>query len=275
MKEWYAKYITPQNAQIVVGGDVTLEEVLPMLETHFGSWAKESNPLPETPSPSNVALRTSDKISIYFIDKPGASQSVIRMGQFVNERSAENHEDLYLANLAIGGLFISRLNMNLREDKGWTYGARSWLSYNHLPGLWTMSTSVVADKTAPAVNEILIELRGSQSERPIEQEELDASRGYILGTQPLQYENPNYLLSRTINIARYNLPDDWYSDYNNRILGVSLESAQDVWNTLIDPSNLVILIVGDSVTQLNPLQDLGLSVEMISSVDFEIQTPQP
>jgi zinc protease len=275
MKEWYSKYITPNSAQIVVGGDVTLEEVLPMLETHFGSWSKQSNPLPETPSPKNVPLRKSDKITIYFIDKPGASQSVIRMGQFVNDRSAENHEELYLANLAVGGLFISRLNMNLREDKGWTYGARSWISYNHLPGLWTMSTSVVADKTALAVNEILRELRGSQLDHPIQQEELDASRGYILGTQPLKYENPNYLLSRTINIDRYKLPEDWYSNYNNRIREVSLESAQEVWNTLIDPSNLVILIVGDSASLLNSLQDLGLSVEMLSSVDFEIQPSQP
>ena len=193
-------------------------------------------------------------------------------GHFVGERTHEQAEELYLANLAVGGLFIARINMNLREDKGWTYGARSAVSYSHLPGLWRVSTSVVAEHTADSVQEIMKELEGSQADRPITQEELDAGRGYMLGTNPLRYEQPNYLLNQMISIERYNLPEDWFKTYPDKLRGVSLEQAQEAWNTHIDPNNMRLIVVGDAKSLREPLANLGLSVVELDSKGQEITT---
>ena len=119
---------------------------------------------------------------------------------------------------------------------------------------------MVAEHTADSLSEILKELRDSQADRPITQEELDSARGYILGTDPIRYENPSYLLSQMIQIGRYNLPSDYYSTYNDRLRAVSLEDAQNVWNGRIDPNQLTIVIVGDSASLKEPLINLGLPV---------------
>ena len=263
MKSWYTSYLTPSNASIFVGGDITLEEVQPILETHFGAWAATGKELPSIPKAS--ILPEKEASTIYLIDKPGASQSVIYSGHFVTERTHEQSEELFLANLAVGGLFIARINMNLREDKGWTYGARAGISNSHLPGLWRVSTSVVAEHTADSIQEIMKELQESQAARPITQEELDAGRGYMLGTNPLRYEQPNYLLNQMIDIERYNLPEDWFKTFPDRLRGVSLEQAQEAWNTHVDPSRMRIVVVGDATSLRESLADLGMPVVELDS----------
>ena len=264
MKEWYTQNISLNNASIYVGGDTTLDEILPLLENHFVDFPTGGQDLGELPS--SKMLPEAGPSTVYFVDSPGASQSVIYAGQFVSERTADTAEELYLANMAIGGLFIARINMNLREDKGWTYGARSGISYNHLPGLFKVRTSVVAEHTADSLTEILKELRDSQDGKPITQEELDAARGYILGTDPLRYESPSYLLSQMIQVERYGLPADWYTTYNDRLRSVTLEDAQTVWNGQVDPNQLTIVVVGDAASQKSKIEELGLSV-----VDIDAQ----
>ena len=263
MKEWYTQNVSLANASIYVGGDTTLDEVLPLLENHFVDFPDGGGELGELPN--NKILAEEKPSTVYFVDSPGASQSVIYAGQFVSERTSEEAEELYLANMAIGGFFIARINMNLREDKGWTYGARSGISYNHLPGLFKVRTSVVAEHTADSLSEILKELRDSQDAKPITQDELNAGRGYILGTDPLRYENPSYLLSQMIQVERYGLPTDWYTTYNDRLRSVTLEDAQTVWNGQIDPNELTIVIVGDAASQKSTIEELGLSVVDIDS----------
>ena len=142
-----------------------MAEVLPLLESRFADFPRQKMTLPDLPSDSIMAEEM--PTTVHLVDSPGASQSVIYAGQFVSERTDDTADELYLANLAVGGLFIARINMNLREDKGWTYGARSRVSYNHLPGLFKVQTSVVAEHTANSLSEILKELRESQGERPI------------------------------------------------------------------------------------------------------------
>jgi zinc protease len=258
MQGWYTDNIHAANASIYVGGDTTLEEVLPLLEARFADFPTSENKLPDLPTGAFMVEEM--PTTVHLVDSPGASQSVIYAGQFVSERTDDNADELYLANLAVGGLFIARINMNLREDKGWTYGARSTISYNHLPGLFTVRTSVVAEHTANSLSEILKELRDSQSERLITQEELEAARGYILGTEPLRYENPSYLLSQMIQVGRYNLPADWFSTYNDKLRSATLENAQEVWNGTVDPNKLVVVIVGDAASLKAPLIELGLPV---------------
>ena len=198
----------PAHSMILVGGDTTLEEIVPALESRFGGW-KDPQRVAQHDKPSVDALPAFEESTIFLVDKPGAPQSVVRGGLFVGDELDEDHAAFDLANLAVGGQFTARINMNLREDKGWTYGARSSTAHNYLPGLWSTGASIVTPHTADAVVEILAEVNGALGEKPVTADELEAARGGLLGTWPLSFENPGYLLDQTATIWRYDRPDDW------------------------------------------------------------------
>ena len=263
MQDWYKNHIASDQAKIWVGGDITLEEILPLLEEQFGSWSTKGAELPSKPNMDNVQEVASTQI--YFHDIPGAQQSVLRMGHFVGERTDEKAPQLLLANQSVGGMFTARINMNLREDKGWTYGARSYISHNYLPGVFMTYSSVVTPHTADSIREIITEVRNAKDSKPISQEELDNGRGYFLGTWPLKYENATYLLNQNIEMERYNLPEDWISGYPQRLRSVSLEQAQNAWNDIIDEDNMIIVIVGDLETTQDSLLELGYSIKKVDA----------
>ncbi|RME28283.1 MAG: insulinase family protein [Deltaproteobacteria bacterium] len=273
MRAWYDAYVVPANAMIVVGGDTTLEEIQPLLEARFGSWNAEGQPLPELPSADS--LPPQPETTVFLVDKPEAAQSVLRVGRFAGTRLDPDYDAFQLGNMAIGGQFTARINMNLREDKSWTYGARSWLSDNYLPSRWQVGTSVFTPTTADAVSEIMRELDESLGTRPITQEELDNSRGYLLGTWPLRFENPGELLGGTVDIWRYGLPDDWITGLPDRMRAVTLEQTRAAWAAHIDPTHLSILVVGDAATVEEPLEALGYPVQRLDVEGFPVEEDAP
>jgi zinc protease len=269
--QWYGDRIRTGNARIWVGGAVTLEEIMPMLEEQFAGWTQEGEAPPLPSKPDKTSLRSPDSTTIYLYDKPGSSQSVLKMGLFVGERTDEDNAALTLANQSIGGMFTARINMNLREDKGWTYGAWSWMEYNYLPGLWAAGANVVTEHTADSIGEIVRELRESKESRQITQTELDAGRGYLMGTWPLRFEQPTYLLQKTAEIQRYDLPENWLSSYRERMQEVPLDKAQEAWNQRIDPDSMTIVIVGDRQAVEQNLLQLGYPVIVVDSDGNQIE----
>jgi len=264
MQAWYSANFAPGPARIYVGGDTTLDEVRPLLEARFGDWEAEAKPALAPTSMPERAKAT----HIVLVDKPGAPQSVVKVGQRVETRKAEDFFPAMLANACYGGMFTARLNMNLREDKGWTYGARSSLSHSQVDSVWGAGAAVKTDTTADSVSEILRELKESQADRLFTQEELDGTRGYILGKRPLNFENPGYLLGEARDIWIYDLPQDWVTRYPEAVRGVTIEAAHTAWKRWIDPSTLTILVVGDAATVRPKLEALGLP---ISEVDADGQ----
>lgn len=256
LQGWYQQHIIPANASILVGGDITLEEVQPLLEARFQDWSAEGE-LPEQPTGTLPAV---DVGTIYLVDMPGAPQSVVRVGQAVGGRQDEDATALSMASMALGGQFTARINMNLREDKGWTYGASSWISHNHYPGMWNVYSSIVTPHTADGVSEILSEVQGMLGEKPITDVELASGKGDILGSWPVRFEQPNFLLDQTVEVQRYELPSDWLSTTPERIRGVTLEQAQQAFSAWINPEKFVILVVGDAASVLEPLQAIGMPV---------------
>ncbi|MEL6341990.1 MAG: pitrilysin family protein [Myxococcota bacterium] len=255
MQTWYADHFVAEDLTFLVGGDITLEEIQPLLEARFGEAFQATGG--ETTAAVTPDAAPVDAGTIYLVDKPGATQSLIRMGQFVGERTAEDATALELANMAIGGQFTSRINLNLREDKGWTYGASSWISYNYLPGVWNVYTSVQTPYTADAITEMWGELEGALGETPLTQGELAAARGDVLGSWPVRFENPGYLLDRTVDVQRYALPKDWLSSYPDRIRAVSLADARAALQANINPEALVVLVIGDVDVVRPALEGLG------------------
>lgn len=259
MRSWVATWLRPEDALLLVGGDITLAEVQPMLESRLGGWkATGAAPTAQRPGPS--VSKQPDNTTIYLVNKPGATQSVLRMGRFVGERTAPDAMAFTLANAAVGGNFTSRVNMNLRESKGYTYGARSFTVSSFAQDLFVLSTSVRADATVDALRESLRELSEARGERPITAEELESVRGNELGTWPLGFETPGGLLGGMTEMWRYNLPTDWLSGYPDRVRAVDLASAQAAWQARVEPSKLAIVVVGDAATLRGALPELGYPV---------------
>jgi|AMFO01.1.fsa_nt_gi Predicted Zn-dependent peptidases len=256
MRGWWKQHVRPDQALLLVGGDITMDELKPLLEQRFGTW-KAAGKAPDASLPQASALPTHDQTTIFLVDKPGATQSVLRMSQPVGDRKAPDYTAFELANAVMGGQFISRINMDLREDKGWTYGAWSWDDQNHLGGRWEVGTSVVTPATAPAVKEVLDILKASEGDKPITADELSATRGYLLGTFPVRFENPGYLLGQTEDIWRYDLPADWPQSFPDRVRAVDLAAANQALKHYVDPARLVIVVVGDAAKVKDDLARLA------------------
>ena len=253
MREWVDRYLHPGNALMLVGGDTTVEEIVPLLEDRLATWqAREpaGAPAPEPRQPGFTVL--------YLMDKPDAPQSVIGFGRFTVPRTDPAYTDLYMANTVLGGIFTSRINLNLREDKGWTYGARSYLYDTHAPSQWLMASSVDRDATADAVAEVLGEVRDLRGDRPISAEELEFARSNRIHSYPARFERTGFLLGEVASIWRYGLPEDWLSGHLPRLRAVTREGANAAATTHLDPDAMVVVVVGDLSAVREPLGMLGI-----------------
>lgn len=273
MRAWWAANLTPDNAILLVGGDVTLETLVPELEARFASWkgsGASSKPV-EVPPPALPP----GPAPIHVVDRPGAAQSVLRVGGYVSDPGEESWFPLLLANQAVGGQFTARLNMNLREEKGWTYGARSSLGYDLAGGRLVASAGVRTDVTGPALSETLSELSGPASRRPLTAAELEDGRSSVVLGWPLRFESPDFQLGQEESVWRYGLPSDWVSGYVSRLNTPTLEQAASAWNTSVPIDRLVIVVVGD-VAKIRPdLEKLGRPIVELDADGAPVATSSP
>ena len=262
MRTWWSTHLSPGNARIYVGGDTNLETVLPLLEARFSTWTGETS---TQSKPSDVAANVSET-TIFLVDKPGAPQSVLKVFRRLDiTPSSPDWFDAYMANMMFGGMFSARINLNLREDKGWTYGARSSIRSDYTQGLWSTSTSVKTGTTADAISEILREVAEAKTTRNFSESELTNAAGYLLGSRPVRYENAGTLLSELQSNWVYDRPENWITSYADNIRAVTLEGAQAAWNEHINTAEMSILVVGDKATIIEGLEALDLP---ITHLDF-------
>lgn len=255
LKNWHKAHLAPAQSILLVGGDTTQAEILPLLEKHFGNWSNEAVALnkPTFPAPPSQTTLT-------LVDRPGAAQSVILAGRYTGQPTEADHLSFSVANLAIGGLFTSRVNMNLREKNGYTYGARSSVSYDLAGTFWSASAPVATDKTVPALKELLAELANVTGTHPLEAEEINNARASVSASYPLRFESPDYLLSQQSLIWRYGLPEDWVSGYLNRLAQVDANTAQTAWNKRMGGVPFNLVIVGDASRISGDLVSTGLPI---------------
>ena len=241
MRVWRTKNLVPQSCAIFIGGDVTLEEIQPLLEARFGTWkalAPAKSPVVEQPVAPSAATLT-------LVDKPGATQSVIVGAGYVGRPQDPGYFPLIVANYGMGGQFMSRINLNLREDKGYTYGARTSVGYDLAGTQFQTSAPVVADKTVPALVELVKELRGPLETRPVTDLEVQNAQGGLLMARPLKFEQPGYLLGQLELVWSFGLPADWITAYEAKVRAVDAGAASGAWKGVINPDKLRYVIVGD------------------------------
>jgi zinc protease len=261
MKAWRETHVVPANAAIFASGDITVDELVPLLEARLADWqGGEVTQVPE------ITALQPEESQLFLVDKPGAAQSVVTAARFVGERTDAHADALTVGNTAWGGMFMARLNMNLREDKGWTYGARSGFSDSHAARVWYAQSSIVSDSTAPAVAEMISELAAIGGDRPLTVEEVDYMKSSLLNGYPGRFETAGYLIGQKVDVWHYDLPADYLDTYTARIDGVGAEAAQAAFQEHVASQPLIWVVVGDVETIRGPLEEAtGLTAVLLDA----------
>ena len=240
VKRFYELYYRPNNAALIVVGDVEPDVITKKLEQALAKWVRADVPTMEVPT-----SQQRDRAGIYLVDKPDAAQSVIAIGQIGVPRSTPDYFPLIVMNTLLGGQFTSRVNMNLRESKGYTYGARTSFDFRRGAGPFAASAGVQTAVTKESVVEFLKELRGIRGEIPITPAELEFSKQAIIRGYPRTFETPDQIANRLTPLVIYGLPDSYFNDFIPSIRAVTAEEVVRVANKYLDPSKMAILVVGD------------------------------
>ncbi len=260
LKKFHDGYIVPGSTTIIVVGDVTGDEMIPKLEQAFGDWRAE--PAPARPVPPISQLKGK---SVLFVDKPGAAQSVIEIGRVGVPRLTDDYYAIVVMNTILGGSFTSRLNMNLREKHGYTYGAGSRFEFRPLAGPFVAAASVQTAMTDSSLVEFMNELRGILA--PIPASDVERAKNYVALGFPADFQSVGQIAGQLEELVIYGLPDDYFNRYTERILAVTPADVERVARKYITPDNLAFVIVGDrkevgqSVTALKIAPGKFLTVE--------------
>jgi len=247
---WKERYV-PGGSGLVVVGDVDMSEIKDLTSKYFSDW--KGLAVPGSHPKSESALNPK---KMFLVDRPGSVQSEIRIGHIGQDRSTKDYFPLIVANTILGGAFTSRLNANLREKNGFTYGIRSSFQYRRSAGPWGVSTAVGTEVTADAVREAVFEVEKFVTEGP-SQEEIESSRDYIAGVFPLRFETTDHIASHVVNTLVYGLPDDYYQSHRERVRMVTQDDVHQAVVRCIRPDEMTIVIVGDAESVKDPLLDLG------------------
>ncbi len=263
VRGFYDTYYHPNNAALIVVGDVVPDALVQKLERAFVSWKRADVPATTVPEPPER-----ERAILYLVDKPGAAQSVINIGQVGTSRSTPDYFALIVMNTLLGGQFTSRVNLNLREDKGYTYGARTVFDFRRGAGPFIANAGVQTAVTSEAVTEFMKELRGIRGALPIRPAELEFSKQAIIRGFPRSFETPDQIAGRIAAVVIYNLPDSYFNDYIARVRAVTLDDVERVANKYLDPSRMAIVVVGDREiieTPLGSLPEIGPTLTLIDT----------
>ena len=270
LRAFYATAFQPANSSLLVVGDVTMDKVLPLLESSFGGWKAQGSGGPAVTLPAPPAepgART-----IYLVDKPGAPQSQIRIGWIGVPRSTPDFFPLQVMNTILGGSFASRLNMNLREKNGYTYGASSGFDMRASAGPFVATAGVQTDKTSEALREFFNELTGILQTVPAD--ELARAKNYISLRYPSGFETTLDISRRLEDAIVYHLPDDYFAKYVANIEAVTAADVQRVAQKYIHPNRAAVVIAGDRKTIEAGIAGLKLGTLKVLTID-DVFGPPP
>jgi zinc protease len=260
---FYSTKYRPNDATLIVVGDVETKMLMPKLEKAFANWKSGSN------SDAMMAKVGSEtmmaKPGVYLVDKPGAAQSSVSIGQVGVQRATPDFYAIQVMNSILGGGGTARLFMNLREDKGYTYGAYSRFVFRRGAGPFSASGEIQTVSTKEAVMEFMKELNGIRGARPVTPSELEINKQSIIRRFPSAFEAVGQISGQLSNLVVYNLPDNYFNDFIGNINAVTAEDVNRVANKYLDPSKMAIVIVGDRKTIEPGLKELGMPLTILDT----------
>jgi zinc protease len=252
---FFKEYFQPGRAIVTVVGDIDAPGAKAAAEKALAGWgaggAKASFDYPPIPD----ARAT----TIYLVDKPGAKQSVFNIGLPGPPRNTPDYMALQVMNFILGGHFQSRLNANIREEKGYSYGVNSSFSYGKGPGPFRAGGDIVSDKTDAALVEFMKELKGIQGGRPITDEEMQMAKDTLIQRLPAQFSSVSAIGSTITSLYLQDLPPDYYQNYAKAVRAVTREDVLRVAKKYVDLEHLNIVIVGDRASIEGPLKATGIA----------------
>lgn len=233
-RNWYR----PNNATLVIVGDITVAEAVSRATANFGGWARGT-----LPTLAKVAPAPASPTTVYIIDKPKAPQTSFRIGAIGVARNTKDYYPLMVMNTALGASFTSRLNNNLRETKGYTYGAGSGFAMRREPGAFTARAEIVAEKTDSALIEFMKELNGIRT--PMPAEELAKTKRYLQLGYAERFESTGDIAAQIAGLVPYGLPLTTLGAFNSGIGAVTAADVRRAATQYLDPSKLAIVVAGD------------------------------
>ena len=261
LMKFHDTWFKPNNATLVVVGDITMPELQPRLEKLFQGW--KQGPVPPKNLGTVPALAAS---VVYLLDKPGAEQSVIFAGNLFPPKANPDEIAIETMNQILGGAFASRINLNLREDKHWSYGAQSLTLDARGQRPFLAYAPVQSDKTKESMQEILSEFQGIRANRPATAEELTFAKDQMTLTLPGRWETMSAVAGGLNEIIKFGLPEDYYRTYGQRVRAMDLTAVNKAAQN-VQPDHLLWVVVGDRSRIEAGIKELGLGEIRVIDAD--------
>lgn len=260
LQAFWSQNFVPNNAALIVAGAITMAELQPLVEKAFGDWKSG------TPAQTAIGEPQTTSARLVFVDKPGAPQTQLRVASIGVARSTPDYEPILVMNEVLGGLFSSRINLNLREVHGYTYGASSQFVFRRSPGPFLVGTGVRTDVTGPSVSEIMKELKRIR-DTEITPDELTLARDSIVRSLPADFETSHRVTGTMSNIYVYDLGLDYYARLGDRISAVTGEQVKAVSQKYVQPDKVIVVAVGDRKRIGAELSKLNLGASEARNAD--------
>jgi predicted Zn-dependent peptidase len=254
---FHASMYQPARATMILVGAIDTERAAKAVSEAFGSWQPVTGPDIVEPHPPGEA-RCASLARVLLVDRPGAAQTELRIGHVAVPRRTADFHALVLMNAVLGGHFMSRINLNLREHRGFTYGARSAYDFRRQAGPFSVQTSVQTGATGEAIREVLAEMQAIRGERPASDDELALSKSTLTKGYPRSFETTGQVARGLAQLALYELPDDTFASFSPRVRALDREAVTDVAVRHLDPDRSVVVAVGDRARIEDDLRRLGL-----------------
>jgi zinc protease len=255
MRAFWQQNFVPNNAALIVAGDITMAELRPLAEKAFGAWARGTPARPSLTAPAHATSK------VVIVDRPGAPQTQLRVGMIAAARSAPDFRPAQVLNTAFGGLFSSRINMNLREKNGYTYGASSQFVFRKSPGPFQVASGVRTDVTGAAAAEMIKELKGMTA-AAMPADELKRAKDSLAYSLPGAFETSADTAASLSNLYTYDLGLDYYATYAESVYAVTAEQALAAATKYFVPDRFVVVAIGDRSKIEADLKKLNLPIEI-------------
>ncbi len=265
VRAFHAARYQPAATTVIVAGDVTVDVAESLVARTLGGWSGAAVPaLVPADAPGATTRR------VHLVPKADAAQSEVRLGHVGVPRATPDYFPLLVMNSILGGLFNSRVNMNLRERHGYTYGARSGFDWRRGAGPFSVDSAVASDVTVAAAREMLTEI-DRMREEAVGDDELSLATSYLDGVFPIRYETTAAIAGALASAVVYGLPDEYFDEYRARVRGVTAAAVQGVAREYLRPEALQLLVVGDPAAVREPLEALGFGELVVHDIDAVVR----
>jgi predicted Zn-dependent peptidase len=241
VRAFHARAYGPGDATVIAAGDATHDELFSLASEALGEWKGVGGTAAGTP----LGTPAEPVAHLAVLHRPGAAQSELRIGHVSIARGDPDYTRLLVLNMVLGGQFVSRINMNLRENRGYTYGARTSFDARRGPGPFVLQASVQSEATADAIRESMREVEEIRGARPVSREELETGRAALTRGYPRNFETAEQVARAAAQMALHDLPDDYYSTFVPRVLEVDENAATSAADRHLHPERMVTVVVGD------------------------------